>query len=310
MMWMTPLPLEKSWKENHGLMERACMSTAALLASTQNQMLDTLLQHVITIFELVFPRRIRAYYLTGSSMDGTAAYLSGDPLNSSDIDLTVVFRDVVQPDEQERFRQCRFACAGLSQLHPDQLDAMPLSETELFQHGHLTLKVASQLFYGEDIRDAIPLPSLNEHMRAAIRLSKDHMAEMRHLEPAQLTLPLTYPDSAGQFYGYDYSEPEYGGQPGTRMLVGSIAWGATALVALHAGQFAGTKRDAINLYKTCINDRWSQLVEAVYAKCKLRWGYTIPRSKGERQELRALCEQVIEFENHCLASYLQDLPCT
>ena len=287
-------------------MENEGISTTALGRSTRNQPLDALLQQVIAIFELVFPGRIRAYCLTGSSLDGTAAFLPDDPLNSSDIDLAVVFKDTVQSDERERFRQCRFACAGLSQLHPDQLDATPLGETELLRHGHLTLKVASRLLSGEDLRTALPLPSLEEHTQAAIRLSKDHMAEMRHLEPAQLTRPLSYPDPAGAFYGYDYWEPEYGGQPGTRMLVGSITWAATALLALQAGQLAGTKRDAIELYTACISDRWSGLVDAIYVQCKLRWGYTIPRTQTERHELRTLCTQVVEFENHCLASYTRD----
>ena len=238
------------------------------------------------------------------------AYLPGDPLNSSDIDLAVVFKDVMQPHEQEAFRQCRIACAGLSQLHPDQLDATPLSEAQVYQQGHLGLKVASLLLYGEDIRDAIPFPPLHEHSRAAIRLSKDHIAELRHLTPSQLTPPLTYPDAAGEFYGYDYSEPGYSEQPGTRLLVGSITWAATALLAIQAGTLAGTKRDAINMYKTYINDTWSPLLEAVYTKCKLCWGYTIPHGRHERHQLRAICQQLVAFEDHCLASYAHYETCT
>jgi len=281
------------------------MATRSVLAATGNDHLDRLLQHVIAIFELVFPARIRAYYLTGSTLDGTAAFVPGDPLNSSDIDIAVVFNDVLLRHERERFIDCRAACAGLSQLHLDTLDVTPLSEMELVQHGHLTLKLASQLLYGEDIRPAIPLPTLHHHVRAAVRLSRDHIAELRALEPEHLRLPLSYPDADGEFYGYDYHEPGYSTQPGTRLLVGNITWGATALLALKAGAYAAMKREAITLYATAIDDEWSGLLDAVYQHCKMQWGYLIPQAVEERQQLRTLCAQVVAFENHCLASYAQ-----
>jgi hypothetical protein len=57
------------------------------------------------------------------------------------------------------------------------------------------------------------------------------------------------------------------------------------------------------LYRTYINDEWTDLVEQVYARCKIRWGYRIPRTLGDRAQLRALCQRALAFENHFFSLY-------
>ncbi len=261
---------------------------------------DSVTRGFIHVVELLFPGRIRACYLTGSSIDGTAAHVDGDSLNSSDIDITVVFKGKAEQHERDRFKECRRACEELSQLGLDQLDAVALDEDGLFERGDVTLRTASILVFGDDIRASIRLPRLSDHIDHAIDLSLDLLGTLRGIPATALTLPLAYPEGDGEFYGYDYREEAYGGVPGTRILVDAVSWMATALVALQAGRCAGTKSDAVRLYREYIGDEWTEVVEGVYECCKLRWGYGIPRDEEERQSLRGLCRKVLGFEKHFL----------
>ena len=85
------------------------LDPAALLASTGNQQVDTLLCGVIDLVEVVFPGRIRSYHLLGSYSDGSA-------VQDSDIDLLALFKGRSECEEQERFRRS----AGLCIAQPDQ----------------------------------------------------------------------------------------------------------------------------------------------------------------------------------------------
>jgi hypothetical protein len=262
--------------------------------------MDRVTAGFIRVAELLFPDRIRACYLTGSLIDGTAAQVEGDSLNSSDIDIRVVFKGRAEQHELDRFRECRQACEELGRLGLDQLDAVALDEEGLFRRGDVTLRAASLLVYGEDIRASIPLPRLSDHIDRAIKLSLDLLGTLREAPASALTFPLTYPDGRGEFYGYDYREEAYGGKPGTRILVDAVSWIATALVAIRAGRYAGTKRDAVRLYRECVGDEWTEVVEGIYECCKLRWGYGIPQDEDERRLLRGLCQRVLGLENHFL----------
>lgn len=283
------------------------MHPLALFSSPLDTSTSALLQAALTLLDLVFPGRIRACYLTGSIIDGTAVTIAGDALNSSDIDVTIILRGSLTRRDRERFTLWRAMCEQLGPFHLDQLDATVVSEAEALQQGNLTLKTASHLLYGEDIRTLIAFPSLQSHLRRAIKLSTDHIATFRHGEVGALKLPLSYPDPTGPYYGYDYHEPAYGDQPGTRLLVGSITWAATALIALNAGQLAGTKHAAVVLYEKVIHDEWYPLIRAIYERCKLEWRYRIPDSPSAQADLRALCQQVLAFEDCCLTIYAQKL---
>lgn len=275
--------------------------------SVDDERVNRIVRSFIGILHLLFPGRIRACYLTGSSIDGTAAQVPGDSLNSSDIDLSVIFKGRAEPGELERFRECRQACEELSGLGLDQLDAVAIDGERLFHEGNVTIKRASVLVDGEDIRDAIPMPQLRGYVQHAITLSIDLIGTLRGTEDGKLSVPLTYPDVAGRFYGYDYHEAACGDVPGTRILVDSVTWGAAAIVAIKTGHFAGTKRDAVRMYGEYVSDEHSQFIERIYECCKLIWRYGIPQDADERQQLRDLCYQVPGFENHLMVSYVEYL---
>ncbi len=87
------------------------------------------------------------------------------------------------------------------------------------------------------------------------------------------------------------------------MLVVIVTRIATAIVALRAGQYVGTKRDSADLYRTHIGDEWIDLVEQVYQACKERWQYRVPRRKGDQEQLHTLCQRALGFENHFYTLY-------
>src|SRR5262245_55632125 len=89
----------------------------------------------------------------------------------------------------------------------------------------------------------------------------------------------------------------------SRMLVAIVSRVATALVALRAGQYAGSKQESAQLYRTFINDEWADLVEQVYECCKRRWGYRVPRDAGDRAQLHELCRRALAFENYFFSLY-------
>ncbi|MGG6269962.1 hypothetical protein ACQ4M3_41760 [Leptolyngbya sp. AN03gr2] len=69
------------------------------------------------------------------------------------------------------------------------------------------------------------------------------------------------------------------------------------------GQYVGIKREIVQLYKTRINDQWTNLVEQVYEQCRNRWNYLIPEGETERQKLRSMCQDALEFSNYYLSAY-------
>src|SRR5205807_173192 len=89
------------------------MNTFALTSTTGFKPIDTTLLAIIRTFELAFPRRVRAYYLIGSYVEGTAVPLS-------DIDCFVIFADhFATPQEEVRAEQIGQQCAAASAVRLD-----------------------------------------------------------------------------------------------------------------------------------------------------------------------------------------------
>jgi predicted nucleotidyltransferase len=271
------------------------MPSIHLLHSTGNAPIDNILRGLIGLFETVFPERIRGYYLLGSFADATA-------LPDSDIDLCVLFKDSFKDDEEARASALVEHCARIS---PVELDVAPIGEPIPYRLRAVNVKLASRLLYGEDIRDTIPLPQIDAYARDALDLAFRLICRLRQ-NPPLLTVPLNYPDPAGEFYGYDRRQMrDAAGDnvPSTKDLVVTVGLIATAIVAMQVGQYVGSKRDCIRLYESEIGDAWTPLVTAVYEHCRDRWAYRIPEGTEERRRLRGLCQEALAFENQILALY-------
>lgn len=275
------------------------MSIITLVNPTHQPTVDQILQGVIGVFEQVFPERIRGYYLRGS-------HRSGSSVPNSDLDLYVIFRENFR-DEIEMQNVIKL-CESCALISPMLLEIAPGGEVHLgrTELAGLTLnfKLSTQFLYGEDIRDKIATPTSEVWIRWAMHNQLSGFIEERpNLDV--LVFPLDYPEPQAEYYGYDRQMlpcSDGGEQRSTKWLVATVCWLATALVALRTGKYVGSKREAIELYKTHISDEWADLLEQVY-DCRDRWYYLIPIEEAKQQALKLLCQSALEFGNHFLHIY-------
>ena len=267
------------------------MQNIPLLNSTGNQRVDNILRGVIGIFETVFPDRIRGYYLVGSYADGTA-------ISTSDIDMKILFKNRFRDNiERKNSQQICEYCFGL--ISPIAGDVTAKDEETAFSTSTLQLRIkaGSLLVYGEDIRDQISLPPLDQSIRDVMfRAYVFCFTDRLRPNLKARVYPLDYPDPSDEFYGYTY-------KGGTTVFISVVSAVATAIVASKAKKYVFTKNDSLKLYKKYINDEWTVLLEAASEKIRKQWEYQIPENRDERQQLREICRQALAFENHFLIIY-------
>ena len=277
------------------------MKEIELLYSTGSSRIDHMLRAIIGFCELLFHQRIRGYYLQGS-------YAIGDATSVSDIDMVLLFRgDFID----EREQQCAWQVDTLSEwLAGKQLDIIPFPEAKLSSSQVedvvliMHLLEGTRLLYGEDSRSEIQRPSqpayVHSCMSAAFRAISWH-----HHHPKPFPVPLIYPDPDGEFFGFNQFAPTMDEEKavGTERLVQSIVRIAGALVALETGQVVPSKRECVHAYGAVVADEWAALVAEVFYWCHDKWQYQIPKEQEEREKLRRLYEQALNFENHFLSCY-------
>lgn len=276
------------------------MNTVSLLNSVGNRRVDDILRGVIGIFESVFPNRIRGYYLTGSYTDGSA-------VPASDIDVDILFIDnFISLEENEKAQQTSQNCSLMS---PIPLELNLYSEGQALRLGFPTLKFASTLLYGEDVRDEIRLIPLDWYRRAAMHVPYRFYSRIRG-KPECLVFPLNYPDPEGQFYGYDKRKARDAVgtlRPGTKEIINCVGKSALAIIAFKANIYVNDKNDCLKQYRTRINDEWTDLIQDVYAKCRRTWEYCVPEDTDDRKQLKNICERTLAFENYFLSLYKEFL---
>lgn len=268
-----------------------------LLFTTGDERIDEILRGVVTIFTSAFPERIQSCYLFGSHADGSA-------VPSSDIDLFVVFAGDVAGDEKSRARMIARGCGLIS---PVQLDILVVSEADLLRDGHFRIEHGSTLIWGDDLRDRLPKQSIAAYLSKYTHGPYAYMAQV-HRHTDQITVPLDYPDPAGEFFGYDKdflppSSNRLAPAHNIEALVATACWIASILIGLETGRMVHTKAESARLYRECVGDEWADFVEEVYEQGKRRWGYLVPTDEAERQALRDLCRRMLAFENHYLSRY-------
>ena len=247
-----------------------------------------------------FPGRIRAVYVDGSVADGTA-------LATSDLDLTVVFKDAIRAEERDAIERLRVESGTPAMV---ELDVGLVDEAQLGEQGmRPALKLASALVWGEDVRDQFEIISIarwtRDRMHAAYWLTN----QLYH-RPVPVRLPLDFPNADDEFFGYlrrPVRLPDGRLAPSARDLIRSTGWAATALLALRQGVYVARKRDCHVLYRQRIGDEWSDLLADIYDYCRGRWTYLIPEDAADRDRLRSICERTLAFENHFLTEYLRFL---
>lgn len=255
----------------------------------EQEKIDRLIDAVVNLVELVFPGRVRAYYLTGSYAEGTA-------VPHSDLDMIIIFKGAYQPGEADRLRELRHLA---SQLAPMRLDLTPKCEAELLTKGATGLKLGGNFVAGEDILAQIPFEPIAQYQQDVYRAFLIYQREIRG-EPETVPMPVTAPAPNGEFLGYERFGIWHGGdmfEPGTRLLINLTSIGATVSLAFLHGERAGSKWQAIQKYQQLIGDEWGDWLAELYQLAKVTLGYQIPGDTAVRHHLRRLIEKTPKFEN-------------
>jgi hypothetical protein len=257
---------------------------------------------VIGIFEQVFPDRVRGYFVRGS-------YASATSTEGSDLDMFIVFNDAfVEPAEAKKARDI---CGNCALLSPLVLEILVVSERQLQREDNLVialqLKLASRPAYGQDIRPQLPEFQADTYVRAVVDAPYfNYTYPPQRRSSPHLTYPLGHIDPEGAFYGFDQLlilGPDGVDIPSTKLLVATVGWTATALIALATGRYVRDKSACVDLYQHHVADQWTELVVRVHELCRNQWHYRIPTGEGDRHRLRELCEQALAFQNHFLGRY-------
>lgn len=274
------------------------MDSKYLVAMTGEREVDDSIASIVRAYEDGLPDLALAYYLTGSWADGTAVGLS-------DIDLSILFA-TTPADREIRERGIEIWSSLSSPIHLDvvmrAIDTLPSRPSEI-----VSLKSASRLMYGTDVRDRLPWPSLAAYLADVTERAYDFVGRvLRGIE--DVAPPLDYAAPTEEFYGYDRKRvPWYpaGVERGSKELVTAATRIATAVVALRTGRFVGSKEQSVRLYRETVGDEWADFLELLYEKGKLEWEYQMPTDPVDREMLRNLTERMLGFEEHFLALLFQ-----
>lgn len=257
-----------------------------LQQTTGYQQIDRILSGAIHVYETVFMGRISGCYLSGSYADRTA---SAD----SDINLIVVFKGEVNADEHAHFNTIS---EGLLQIGDVTFNAALYAEAALLTSAPTQLKIALFL-YGEDKRDRYPLEKLDQYIQRTMANAFCHIQGLRQHE-TDLKAPLGYPDPEDIFFGYIDQRPDASFP--VCPLVSTVTMMASTLTGIQTRRQAGSKQQAVMLYREFVDDDWIGFIEDVYRTLKLRWLCAIPKDKDDQQHLRTLCQWMLGFENYFL----------
>jgi len=271
------------------------VAEAMLVATTGSARLDTVAQMVLSRFATALPGRLRAAYVLGSYTDASA-------VTTSDLDLELIVADRFATGELASVQAFLAECPTQADV---ELDIEVKDEASLQGGASPMLKLGSRLLWGDDLRPSLALIPLVEWTRDRMHTSYWRLAGL-FARPLPLVTPLGYPDPADEFYGYARRTmrlPDGREAPGTRDLIRSVGWMATALVAYQAGQYVATKRACAPMYQEFIGDEWASLVEEMAEWVRGAWQYQIPSAPQDRARLRAICARTLGFENHFLGLY-------
>ncbi len=271
------------------------MVEAMLVATTGSARLDTVAQVALSRFAAALPGRLRAAYVLGSYADASA-------VTTSDLDLELIVADHFAEGELARVQAFLAECPSQADV---ELDIEVEDEASLRGVASPMLKLGSRLLWGDDLRPGLALISLVEWARDRMHTSYWRLAGL-FARPLPLITPLRYPDPTDEFYGYArrlMRLPDGQEAPGTRDLIRSVGWMATALVAYQAGQYVASKRACAPMYREFVGGEWASLVEDVAEWVRGIWQCRIPTARQDRARLRALCVRTLGFENHFLGLY-------
>lgn len=250
--------------------------------TTGNERVDDGLQAAVGLCEMVFPGQIRAYYLMGS-------YAKGAAIAVSDIDFDVVFAEKPDAETRARAEELSEYC---NRLDPPCGFSLRV-EAELTTIGRVALKTGSLLLYGDDILQQMPMPPLDQYLRAVMPQGPSFSRERLRRRVPRLRYPLQFPDPDDPFGGYLHTGR-------TKDLVQAVFWSVSGLVALRTGTYVADRRHALDVYREKINDEWTDFIAELFEMGREKLHYRVPQKKEDRQRFASLCRTALEFENNFL----------
>lgn len=241
---------------------------------------DARIQEVVTHIAAEAGKNLVAVYLVGS-------YRRRDALPHSDIDFTLVLCD----EAPER------VLSGLSRLRSTLSEKLgtdisflckPLSSVLKWGPG---IKHEGFHLYGEDIRNRIPQPSIEEYVARLTEIAGRFSRSLRPGQVVELT-DLHYPRPDDEFFGYTH-------EPGAGRPLGplfGLTFIATAKIAEHGRAMVLSKLDIPRLYAEHVDDEFTPWVQELFDWGRSRWHYQIPVDEDERARLRNLCVRALAWE--------------
>ena len=271
------------------------MEEVESIASNSSARMDEVVRRLIAEMHTVLPGRLRAVYVLGSFADASA-------VQTSDLDLDFIIADGFREGEHARIQ--KLLAEHAAQIEAE-LDIGVIDEQSLRAGVSPTLKLGGRLLWGVDLCQTLDLMPLAAWIRDRMHTSYWRLFGL-FARSLPLAAPLDYPDPADEFYGYARRLTHLpNGQlaAGTRDLMRTVGWMATALVAYQAGQYVATKRACAAMYREHIGDEWSGLLDDMAEWVRGAWQYRIPADPENRVRLRAICARTLGFENHYLTLY-------
>jgi len=277
------------------------VSTKTLFFATEDERVDFTLQQIVEQFNYEFPDRITGFYLVGS-------YARRDAIATSDIDLVIVFKQQMLAVEK---KQAATIKATLASKTPCSLDLHYASEQTLLTQGAVRFQQHSELIWGVDLREHVPIKPIANHIRDMMHQTYQCLRNVRG-NPETLRMPLQPPDSNDPYLGYTRrfvlgtSAESYAS---TKDLVTNAMMIANTLLFTHTQQYVGdgSKRGTVAAYRRYINNYWSDFLDTINTQCREHWHYQIPSSDHDQSLLQQLVQQEVEFENafaHIYTEYL------
>ncbi len=269
-----------------------------LIGSTNNQKINEIISCLVLRIEDLLPQKIKAYYLIGSYADGSSRV-------SSDIDILVVFKrkKIFNIEKIELVNLCKSFSKDFIMI-----DINCFTEKQFLSKDtgfNLSLKESSILLLGEDIREKVYMPSINDYITSKISTC---LFVMKRVRPKlkYLSFSLDYPDYTKEFYGYEIKKVnDKNGREvvSTKDIVLIVCSGTAVIIALNTGRMPVGKKYIPEFYKDLVGDCWLDFIQEVFYYCRYKWNYFIPDDEIERKKLKKLCESTLAFENYLLTIY-------
>jgi hypothetical protein len=245
----------------------------------------------------VLPEERRCVLLTGS-------WAAGEGTTMSDVDLDLVWIASPQNEGIWEMRAVQTAAEDIDRMSGGRVELANSTLRDLSLRWRAwrvpRLQSPSILIDGVDLRRQLPVPPIDMYVGSMADRAKEMIARIRGQKAHTLTLPLVVPDAQAPYLGYEtprtWYPPEV--EAGSREVYDLVAACGSALYVKGSHIMVNSKRQGMDGFISSSNG-WGSFVGDV-RDLVLRLNYALPQSEEDREQLRKICEQLINFEAYTL----------